>query len=146
MSRDLKLGMLAGLVVVVIALVVISMWPGGTVEERLRQGHGRSVQEPQARPSVVIPAGPPAEPPPPTPEDVTRAAIQVVEETRQTPVDTSPRIHVVAKDENLSTIAQVHYGDANKWPLIAEANKNVLPDVNRVRPGLRLVIPLPTED
>lgn len=150
MSRDVKTGMLVGLVVVTIAVVAISMWPGAAVEDRLRMDSGRTQKQ-----THVPPAVPPIRPPvdnsavdnlpvetPTTQDNIAEAARQVVEASRQQPVGPpAPRIHIVAKDENLSTIAQIHYGDANKWPLIAEANKNVLPDANRVRPGMRLLIP-----
>ncbi|MBE0534651.1 MAG: LysM peptidoglycan-binding domain-containing protein [Phycisphaerae bacterium] len=153
MSRDLKTGMLIGLVVVTIAAIAISMWPGAAVEDRMRKNYDRTAQ----KTIIVTPAAPAAgehvniasrnETPAPQRQEVARAAQQVVQERPQPPVTApAPRIHTVTADENLSTIAQVHYGDASKWPLIAEANKDVLPDVHRVRPGMRLVIPLPKSD
>ena len=72
-----------------------------------------------------------------------RVAAHVIEELEQATIEAGPRIHVVAEGETLTQIAQLHYGDVNKWETIAEANKNILPNVNRIRPGMRLRIPPP---
>ena len=172
MRRDVKTGMLIGLVVVTIAVIVISVWPGTTVEDRLRLNPARAVpNEPQTclmppieapsvnppRQEASLPHVPPQVPEtalevvpgpaeavtPAVPRQTVRQAMErIVEESRQSPPEkAAPFIHTVLKDESLSTIAQTHYGDANKWPIIAEANKKVLPNVHLLRPGMRLVIP-----
>ncbi|MEK7449135.1 MAG: LysM peptidoglycan-binding domain-containing protein [Planctomycetota bacterium] len=46
--------------------------------------------------------------------------------------------YTVTKGDSLWSIAQKHYHDGNKWPLIQKANK--LPDT-KVKPGLVLTIP-----
>lgn len=51
------------------------------------------------------------------------------------------RTHHVQSGERLSDIAQQYYGNANKWRLIAEANKDRIPNPNVVRAGVRLYIP-----
>ena len=56
-----------------------------------------------------------------------------------TPPPPSDRIHVVQKNETLSSIAKSVYGDAGLWKRIQNANPKV--DARRLRPGTRLMIP-----
>jgi len=49
--------------------------------------------------------------------------------------------YVVKKGDTLSTIAQEHYGDANRWREILEANKDQIENPNVIRPGWELDIP-----
>jgi nucleoid-associated protein YgaU len=49
--------------------------------------------------------------------------------------------HVVEKDETLSKIAEEYYGDKMLFPKIFEANKDILTDPDKIKPGQRLRIP-----
>jgi nucleoid-associated protein YgaU len=49
--------------------------------------------------------------------------------------------HVVQKGESLSKIAEQYYGDMMLYPQIFEANRDVLSDPNKIKPGQRLRIP-----
>ena len=49
--------------------------------------------------------------------------------------------HVVQKGDTLSKISKEVYGDAMKYPVIFEANKPMLKDVNLIYPGQTLRIP-----
>ena len=51
----------------------------------------------------------------------------------------------VQKGDTLSKIAKQHYGDANKYPAIFEANKPMLKDPDEIYPGQRLRIPAMAE-
>ena len=51
------------------------------------------------------------------------------------------RFHVVVSGDNLSKIAKQYYGDANKYPLIFEANKPMLTHPDKIYPGQALRIP-----
>lgn len=51
------------------------------------------------------------------------------------------RFHVVVSGDNLSKIAKQYYGDANKYPLIFEANKPMLSHPDKIYPGQALRIP-----
>ena len=51
------------------------------------------------------------------------------------------RFHTVAKGETLSAIAKTHYGNANKYMLIFEANKPMLSHPDKIYPGQMLRIP-----
>jgi nucleoid-associated protein YgaU len=49
--------------------------------------------------------------------------------------------HTVERGDTLSKIAKEHYGNANKYPEIFEANKPMLKDPDKIYPGQVLRIP-----
>ena len=49
--------------------------------------------------------------------------------------------HTVVSGDNLSKIAKHYYGDANKYPVIFEANKPMLSHPDKIYPGQALRIP-----
>lgn len=54
--------------------------------------------------------------------------------------------HTVAKGETLSAIAKQHYGKASLWPRIYAANRDLLNDPDRIKPGQVLTIPAPDRE
>jgi len=57
------------------------------------------------------------------------------------PPPAGARTHAVARGETLSTISEKHYGVRTKWHKIFLANKERLPDPDRLQEGMVLVIP-----
>ncbi len=51
------------------------------------------------------------------------------------------KFHIISKGETLSDISHKYYGSANKWQKILDANRNVIKDANKLRPGIKLIIP-----
>jgi nucleoid-associated protein YgaU len=51
------------------------------------------------------------------------------------------KYHTVVSGDTLSKIAKAHYGDANQYMKIFEANKPMLKDPNKIYPGQVLRIP-----
>jgi nucleoid-associated protein YgaU len=49
--------------------------------------------------------------------------------------------YVVRQGDSLSKIAKERYGNANQWPKIYEANKDVIKDPDLIYPGQTLRIP-----
>jgi len=49
--------------------------------------------------------------------------------------------HVVKQGDTLSKIAEEYYGDKMLYPKIFEANKDILQDPNKIKPGQKLRIP-----
>jgi nucleoid-associated protein YgaU len=47
----------------------------------------------------------------------------------------------VKKGDSLSKIAEQYYGDPMLYPRIFEANRDVLKDPNKIKPGQKLRIP-----
>lgn len=55
--------------------------------------------------------------------------------------DAYAQVHVVAKGETLSKIAEQYYGDMMLYPKIFEANRDILKDPNNISVGQKLRIP-----
>jgi nucleoid-associated protein YgaU len=51
------------------------------------------------------------------------------------------RVHEVVRGDTLSAIAKNYYGNANAYMKIFEANRNVLDDPDKIKPGQKLTIP-----
>ena len=62
-------------------------------------------------------------------------------EAAEPPKEKEPRIHVVGQGDNLGNISRKYYGEFKRWKDIAEANKEILPDPNKLKIGMKLVIP-----
>jgi nucleoid-associated protein YgaU len=56
------------------------------------------------------------------------------------PADES-QYHDVVRGDTLSAIAKTYYGNANKYPVIFEANKPMLSHPDKIYPGQKLRIP-----
>lgn len=54
---------------------------------------------------------------------------------------TGQRKHIVAKGDTLYALARSYYGDQKRWRDIYEANRDKLPDPNRIKVGQELIIP-----
>ncbi|HEX7707991.1 MAG TPA: LysM peptidoglycan-binding domain-containing protein [Thermoanaerobaculia bacterium] len=52
-----------------------------------------------------------------------------------------PRVHEVVRGDTLSAIAKKYYGSANKYTKIFEANRDILDDPDKIKPGQKLTIP-----
>lgn len=59
------------------------------------------------------------------------------------PTAEEPKVeyYIIEKGDNLSKIAKKFYGDANKYPLIFDANKEVIKDPDLIFPGQKIRIP-----
>ncbi len=64
-----------------------------------------------------------------------------LEETLIPTDEPAVRTHVVTKDDTLYKLARHYYNDQRKWRDIWEANRNRLPNPDRLEVGLKLIIP-----
>ncbi len=80
--------------------------------------------------SVVDAAGVTFPPPPPEPEQAEAAPQPKVE------------YYIIQKGDSLSKIAKHFYGNANEYPKIFEANREVIKDPNLIFPGQKIRVPL----
>jgi LysM repeat protein len=53
----------------------------------------------------------------------------------------APKVHVVEKGDTLGAIAKKYYGKAGAYMKIFEANKDILTDPDKIKPGQKLRIP-----
>jgi nucleoid-associated protein YgaU len=58
-----------------------------------------------------------------------------------TPVEEKVEYYVIQKGDTLSKIAKQYYGDANKYPVIFEANREVIKNADLIFPGQKIRIP-----
>ena len=131
MQKDLKIGMLVGLALVIIAGLWLSTRPSlstrarilGPREAKSRQAHGAASQHQSTEQ--------PANEHKPTSSEYRASGI----ENRVT------RFHVVQKGQTLSAISSRYYGSANQWPKIRDANPSTIKDADKLVPGTKLIIP-----
>ena len=55
--------------------------------------------------------------------------------------DNAENYYTIVKGDNLSKIAKKFYGDANKYKIIFDANREVIKDANLIYPGQKIRIP-----
>jgi nucleoid-associated protein YgaU len=58
-----------------------------------------------------------------------------------TPVEEKVEYYIIQKGDTLSKIAKQYYGDANKYPVIFEANREVIKNADLIFPGQKIRIP-----
>jgi nucleoid-associated protein YgaU len=59
-----------------------------------------------------------------------------------TPVETREEYYVIERGDTLSHIARRYYGNANKWPRLFEANREVIQDPDKIFPGQKIRVPI----
>jgi nucleoid-associated protein YgaU len=57
------------------------------------------------------------------------------------PVAPAEQTYTVVSGDSLSKIAKKHYGDANKWHRIFDANRDIIKNPDLIHPGQVLKIP-----
>lgn len=141
MRKDLKIGLLVGMVLVIGIVMMVSMWPGQGIEERQQKmfqeadvhlpiGINRAADETTMEKSDVT-------------EKVTEADKPTVKAPAAIGLKKQVRIHTVSNGETLSSIALEYYGSSEYTQKIIDANRNALSNPDRIRAGTRLVIPSP---
>lgn len=110
-------------------------------------------QAPEPPQTMPVTKGPASAPADSSPEAVTASATAAsrspapsTEREAVLPQPERPKIkttkfHIVRSGETLSGIAEQHYGTVRDMKKILQANRNVLKDPNKIRPGMKLIIP-----
>jgi nucleoid-associated protein YgaU len=168
MTREIKLAMVIGLALLLLAGIVISdhLSPASERLQPLQESAQplRLAAEPPAPPALrevgraAVLASPPSPPPAPTPTETiviaplppsgVRPAAPPRDPLAAAPAARTPavlpdseRTYRVQEGDALTRIAATLYGDASLWEALAAYNRDRLPDPNRMRPGLVLRIP-----
>ena len=142
MRRDLKIGMLAGVILAGIAFIYICTRPALSTRSRML----KAIQEPLPEPAYVQPQPNPAQiiSIEPEPEQLpVEPPQQTISQVYEVPerIKTS-RFYIIRKGDTLSAISRKYYGSPNKWHKIYEVNYAVLNgNPNKLTPGTKLIIP-----
>lgn len=74
-------------------------------------------------------------------ENVSAANLRVAGTSAQDLADKSVQYYLIQSGDNLSKIAKAFYGDANKYPAIFDANREVIKNPDLIFPGQKIRIP-----
>lgn len=157
MAKDFKVGLMVGMVALLVAVAWLSTRPGIGTQARLERTHAQLIAQREPKRSVSPNLAPP-EPnhdPRPLPRLGTHAESanrplpplsQELSPVRNTPVETRQKIktnllHIVRPGDTLSEIAREYLGSSRHLSRLLEANQEVLTDPNKIRPGMKIVIP-----
>ena len=164
MGKDYKTGLVAGMILAVIALIWVATRPSLGPEARMMrsakaasQASGPGAANPEATADSGRGDNPQSEIPNPQSKKLSTqearsptsgalsspqpgptqnlSAYELPEKIKTT------RFHIVRKEETLSTISQQYYGTPNNWRKILDANKDAVKDANKIQPGTKLIIP-----
>jgi nucleoid-associated protein YgaU len=142
MQKDLKIGMILGLVLVTAAMLWLFAGPGLSPKGRVL--NLRSNRE--------------TSPPPETIGSTNNSETDTVKNYQSSTTDTqsqepewkkyrqaekikTQRFHIIREGETLSEISREYYDSARKWQRILDANRKVIEDVNKLKPGTKIIIP-----
>ena len=157
MQKDLKIGMISGLGLIIAALLYISTRPSLNTRTRVLKANQFDLNQPLVSKSDAEYTK--------DSYDFTNELQNSEQELRssykqrnskatytQTPQTRSysytppqriktRKFHIVRRGETLSGIARRYYGSAIQWPIIYNANRNTLKAPERIIPGTKLIIP-----
>ena len=128
MQKDLKIGMILGLALTIVAVFWLSTRPSLSTKARMLNSYNAgSRQESIEQPVLALVA------------KVETEQSNVPDLTVRKEVE--KQIHTIREGETLSGISREYYGSENEWQKILAANRNVIKDANKLKPGTKLIIP-----
>ena len=151
MQKDLKTGLISGLILIIAALVYISTRPSLSTRARMLKANqldshqAASDYQLQSSEERYTQAADPKQW-----ESSYKQAEEVISKQTQKPktytYQQSQKIktykfHIVRRGETLSGIARRYYGFASRWPVIYKTNRDVIGNPDVLIPGTKLVIP-----
>ena len=145
MQRDLKTGLVLGLVLLIVAVVWVSTRP--SPEEKMQDLQKADYQQESPNqplwPDIsgrrdTLSTTPTDKTDEPETKDSNVPDRTVYEQAEKIKTQ---KFHIVRKGETLYEISRKYYGSANNWKKIFDANRNVLEDANKLTPGIKLIIP-----
>ncbi len=129
MRKDVKIGMLAGAGLAVLAAVLFSFFTDSVAVERQKRFalELRDEPRPEIPDNAVQRRNAVSQPNPPA-ADINRDG-------------ESPRVHIVRAGQTLMSISMQYYGTTDGWKRILDANAGIISNANQIREGMRLLIP-----
>jgi len=132
MPKDFKIGMLAGLVVVISAGLWLSTRPSLSARATMPGPENSEAEQEEVIEQLSFEPNIPD----------SRSAETDIASDKKTAKDVEePRYHTVQNGDTLSGISYQYYGSEHKWQKILDANRDVIQNVNNLRLGVRLIIP-----
>jgi len=125
MQKDLKIGLVLGMILVIAAGLWLSTGPSPSPEETMDVPTDRPTEHVKSNQLSTINQ----------PELTDTSVYEQAEKIK------TQKFHIVLKGQTLSEISLKYYGSANKWKKILDANQNVIGDENKLKPGTKLIIP-----
>ena len=144
MQKDLKIGLVSGLVLAALAAVWLSTRPSLSIKARMRQSPDaeptkETTTDEQPRFITDLPNTASIETTAAVKSEQSNVSDFTVQEQPEEVKTT--KFHTVRSGETLSNISYKYYGSANKWQKILNANRKAIKDPRKLRPGTRLIIP-----
>ena len=156
MHKDLKIGLVLGLILVIFVALRLATNPNLTPRARLQQSHdansrfesldstpesytAQTDNKSAANETINLSA--------------TSTKTETTLETKEQTVTEelianeslkkiqTQKFHIVRKGETLSEIAYKYYGSAAKWNKILDANRSVIKNADKLKPGTKIIIP-----
>ena len=144
MQKDLKIGMILGLVLVIVTMLWLFAGPGLSPKARiLNLGSNRETAD------MSETSGPTKS----SEIDTVREENDQLSATdnqsqepdwkkyRQAEKIKTQRFHIIREGETLSEISRTYYDSARKWQKILDANREVIEDISKLKPGTKIIIP-----
>jgi nucleoid-associated protein YgaU len=144
MQKDLKIGMILGLVLVTVTM--LWFFAGSNLNLKARILNLRSNRETAAPPETFVPVQSSEvetarEKNNPLPATDNQSQEPEWKKYRQEEKIKTQRFHIISDGETLSEISRKYYDSARKWQKILDANRGVIEDVNKLKPGTKIIIP-----
>ena len=156
MHKDLKIGLVLGLILVIFVTLRLATNPNLTPHARLQQSHDANSQF-ESLDSTLESYTAQTDNKSAENEAINLSATSTKTETAfetkeqavmEEPIANEPiekiqaeKFHIVRKGETLSEIAYKYYGSAAKWNKILDANRSVIKDADKLKPGTKIIIP-----
>lgn len=149
MQKDLKIGMILGLVLVTVAMIWLFAGPGISSNSRILnlQSNNETAPGPETSNSLII-TDTVSEQTHESPTSNLQSQVSEIQneepewkEFRTVEKIKTERFHIIREGETLSEISRLYYDSAQKWQKILDANRDVIEDVGRLRPGTKIIIP-----
>ena len=142
MQKDLKIGMILGLVLVTVAMLWLFAGPGISPKARVLNLDSNRQRAPLPETSGSTSSS----------ETKTEENSQLSETDNQSQEPEwkqywqaekikTQRFHIIREGETLSEISRKYYDSARKWQKILDANRDVIEDVSKLKPGTKIIIP-----
>jgi len=144
MQKDLKIGMILGLVLVTVTM--LWFFASSNLNTKAKILNLRSNRETAPRPETFGPvqsseADTTREEANPLPAIDNQSQEPEWKKYRQEEKIKTQRFHIISEGETLSEISRKYYDSARKWQKILDANRDVIEDENKLKPGTKIIIP-----